>query len=88
MSTSLSLTYKDGKKLLVVETMEIETKAQAKELSALLETWGESLPETLPRTRQHAKKVAARSRARSEARRGRRAVNGETTATAATAPAD
>ena len=57
--------------------MEIETKAEAKQVSAMIEKWAETLPEKKARTRSiKAKKPANASRVR----RSPKAVNGDVAA--------
>jgi len=71
----MSLTLKDGKTVLMIEAMEIETKAEAKLMAAMVEKWSESLPDSKPRVRK------AKAKARQAARQGRKEKpNGDTEA--------
>jgi hypothetical protein len=73
----MSLTLKDGRQMLVIDQMEIETKTEAKSLSAMIEKWAESLPDSKPRTRTKARKTPSR---RTAPQRSPKA-NGDTEAT-------
>jgi len=84
MSASMSLTLKEGKAVLVIEPMQIETKVEAKYLSAMIEKWAESLPESKPRVRAtKGKKLANAARERQAARQSRK-PNGDVTDAEAT----
>jgi hypothetical protein len=66
---------KDGRTVLVIEAMEIETKAEAHALSAMLEKWAEGLPESKPRAPRKAKGKSSRQTG-TPAKRSRKA-NGD-----------
>ena len=64
MTASMSLTLKDGRTVLMIEPMEIESKAEAKTVAATIEKWAESLPDNKPRQpRKSSKKTPSRQTA-------------------------
>ena len=68
MSASMSLTLRDGRTVLQIEPIEIETKTEAKSVAAMIEKWAEGLPDKKGRSRAKPKssrrtaKPASRSR--------------------------
>ena len=72
MSASMSLTLKDGRTVLQIEQMEIETKTEAKAVAAMIEKWAEGLPDKKGRSRAKPKssRRTATSRSRSRNRSG------------------
>jgi len=72
-AVAMSLTLREGRTVLVIDGMEIETKAEAKAVSTMISQWAEGLPESKPRTPRKAKKAARQTAKRSRAPR----ANGE-----------
>jgi hypothetical protein len=72
MGVSMSLSLKDGKTILQIEAMEIETKAEAVQAAQMLTQWAESLPEKKARTRgkRTSSRRTATAKPRSRSRNG------------------
>jgi hypothetical protein len=72
MSASMSLTLKDGRTVLQIEPMEIETKTEAKAVAAMIEKWAEGLPDKKGRSRakpKSSRRIATSKPSRSRSRR-------------------
>ena len=83
MTASMSLTLKDGRTILVIDQMEIETKTEAKTVSAMIDKWAEGLPDKKGRSRKpkSSRRTATKPASRSRSRR----PSGDTEAEAAEA---
>ena len=74
-AVAMSLTLREGRTVLVIDGMEIETKAEAKAVSTMISQWAEGLPESKPRAPRKAKGKSSRQTG-TPAKRSRKA-NGD-----------